>query len=424
MLTYLVWTIYTAVLFIAFFLLIIFLEHGEVRKPVKHLEKWPEITITVPAYNEENTIAQTIEALHNVDYPKEKLQIIVVNDGSQDKTREEVEKYTQYDNIKLINQENQGKGAALNTGLENTDTEFFGCVDADSYVAEDAIKNILSELDEESGGIASAMKVYNPQNFWQKLQWVEYLVGIFLRNLMEKIHAIHVTPGALGVYRTQLIKDLGGFDEESLVEDQEICFRLQKNGWNVAHSRKGDVETVAPKNLREFYGQRLRWYKGAIENLIKYRDMFLNTKYGEFGTFAIPSKLGQGVLSIFGMFIITYYFTQPLISFIREFFVIGTAALPLDQFSELTISFIATNLYWFFIGLEWVTIIFLATLIFFSSAVFFLAAIHTEEKPFSQGVLPPAIYMLWYFIVIGLMWLVSFTSIALDLMFDREKRWT
>lgn len=423
MLIYLVWGIYLVVLFISFFLLIVFLEHSEVRKPVEYLDEWPEITITVPAYNEENTIVQTVESLLSVDYPEDKLNIIVVNDGSKDKTREKAEKFEKYDNFTLINQENQGKGAALNKGLENTETEFFGCVDADSYVAEDAIKNIVSELDENAGGIASAMKVYSPQNFWQRLQWVEYLVGIFLRNLMEKIHAIHVTPGALGVYRRELIEDLGGFDEETLVEDQEICFRLQRNGWDVSHSRKGDVHTVAPKNFREFYGQRLRWYKGAIENIIKYKDMILNPKYGEFGVFAIPTKFVQGILSIFGMLIITYYFTEPIISFLRELLVIGADALTVGL-SEITASFILSNLYWFVLGLEWITITFLATLISFSIAVFYLAAIHTEEKPLSQGVLAPALYMFWYFMVIGVMWLVSFLSIALDIIFAREKRWT
>lgn len=423
MLIYGVWTIYIIVLFISFFLLIVFLENGGIRDPVEYPEKWPKVTITIPAYNEEETISDTIQSALQTEYPESKKEIIVVNDGSQDQTQKEAQKHTEKENVRLINQENQGKGAALNTGLEKAEGKIFACLDADSYLADDSLKNIVAELGEDEEGLASAMKVHKPQNFLQKLQWVEYLVGIFMRNIMDDINSIHVTPGPLSIYRTDKLREVDGFDNSSLVEDQEICFRFQENHWKVGHSRKGDSLTVAPETWKQFYNQRLRWYKGSIENIFKYKNMMLNSKYGDFGMFAVPTKLVQGVASIAGMFIISYYFLEPFFSFLRDFMVIGTDAIDLSM-SEITIPFIINTIQWFVLGLEWITITFLATLIFFSIFLFYIAALHTEEKPLEQGILAPAIYMFWYFIVIGFMWLVSFVSITLDIILDREKRWT
>lgn len=423
MLLYLVWTIYLIVLFISFFLLIIFLEEGGIKHEINWRDKWPSLTLVLPAYNEEETIGMTIESALDVDYPEDKYEIIVVNDGSTDNTKEEAEKYTDHENVTLINQKNQGKGAALNTGLENSNAEYFGCVDADSYLTENSLKNILSEIDDNAGGIASAMKVYKPQNLWQKLQWVEYIVGIFIRNLMEKINAIHVTPGPLSIYDREIIEEIGGFDEDSLVEDQEICFRLQEHDYKVNHSRLGEVFTVAPKNFKEFYNQRLRWYKGAIENILQYNNMMFNPRYGEFGVFAIPIKLGQGLLSIAGLAIISYYFLQPIFNILRETYIMGLSGI-IATIEQTTLSNILNTVYWFLISLETMTITLLGTLIAFSLFLLYVSAIHTEDNPLEQGYIAPFIYMFWYFIIVGFMWLISLISLILDIILNREKRWT
>lgn len=423
MLTYAVWAIYTLVLFITFFLLITFLEEGKVKTKIEYPENWPEVTIAIPAYNEEETIKETIETALETEYPEGKKQIIVVNDGSSDRTREKAEKLVHKENVELINQENQGKGAALNTALEEAEGEIFACLDADSYLAEDSLKNIIAELGEDNAGLASAMKVHNPQNFLQRLQWVEYLVGIFLRNIMEEINSIHVTPGPLSIYRTEKLREVDGFDNTSLVEDQEICFRFQEKHWMVGHSRKGDSYTVAPATWKEFYNQRLRWYKGSIENIFKYKKMMLNPDYGDFGVFAVPTKLAQGLLSIAGMFILGYYFLNPIYEFLKEFSILKGDFFQ-TTLSDLSIPFIISTIEWLLLGMEWVTIIFLTTLIFFSTLIFYIATVHTEENPLEHGIIAPLMYMFWYFIAVGFMWLVSFISITLDIVLDREKRWT
>lgn len=400
----------------------VFLEDGEMLSKVEFRDQWPSLTVAIPAYNEEDTISDTIQSALDAEYPGER-SIIVVNDGSQDNTSKEIEKYLADEEVNLIDQKNQGKGAALNTALDESETDLFACLDADSYLKNESLKNIVSELDEDQAGLASAMKVYNPRNLLQKLQWVEYLLGIFLRNIMEEINSIHVTPGPLSIYRTKLLKEVGGFDNESLVEDQEICFRFQKQDMKIGHSRKGESYTVAPATLKEFYNQRLRWYKGSIENIIKYREMIFNSKYGEFGVFAVPTKILQGLMSVIGLSIIGYYFLKPYVEFLQDFMILGSDAIQF-QLSDLTISNVINGLNWMVLGMDWITVLFLSTLILFSIMIFYMSTVHTEEEPLKYGVIPPLLHMLWYFIAIGLMWAVSFVSLTADIVLGRDKRWT
>jgi cellulose synthase/poly-beta-1,6-N-acetylglucosamine synthase-like glycosyltransferase len=420
MLTVLVWMLYAAVLFISFFLMIVLLEHGGIKKPVEWLAEWPSLTLIIPAYNEEETIQMTIESVLDAEYPEDKLDVIVVNDGSEDNTAEKVEPYT--DKVELINQENQGKGAALNKGLEEVETELFGCVDADSRLDEKSLKNIVSELDEDAGGIASAMKVYQPQNLLQKLQWAEYLMGIFLRNIMAFIDSIHVTPGPLSIYRSEPVKKLGGFDEDSMVEDQEICFKLQDNGWKISHSRRGEVYTVAPKTVKEFYNQRYRWYKGALQNIVKYKHMILNREYGDFGMFSIPTKIAQSALSIAALFIMSYYLVKPIFEFGQSVMRIGVEAY-ITALEMFTLSDLADTVYWGVMSIDLVSITLLLSLLLLTFILYFMTTQHTGEDMFAQGVIPILIYIFWYFLFVGAIWLIVYIDSIKDHFTPGETEW-
>lgn len=412
--------LYAAVLFISFFLLIVLLEHGGIKKPVELRDNWPKLTLIIPAYNEEDTIQMTIESILDVDYPEDRLELIVVNDGSQDSTVEKVQPYT--DKLTLINQDNRGKGAALNAGLEKVETELFGCVDADSRLKEDSLKNIVSELEEDAGGIASAMKVYQPQNLLQKLQWVEYLMGIFLRNIMGFINSIHVTPGPLSIYRTDAVENLGGFDPESLVEDQEICFKLQNNDWKISHSRGGEVYTVAPRTVREFYDQRYRWYKGALQNIVKYKHMIFNREYGDFGIFSIPTKIAQSALSVTALFIITYYLTQPIYTTVQSVQRIGIESY-ITALEMLTFSEALNTIYWALVSINMVSVTLLGSLILLTLLLYVMTVEHTEENMFAQGIIPVVIYIFWYFLFVGSIWLIVYIDSLKDHITPGESEW-
>jgi cellulose synthase/poly-beta-1,6-N-acetylglucosamine synthase-like glycosyltransferase len=411
-----VWLLYAAVIYVTIFSLLIFLENGRLKQQVEWLEKWPTVTLAVPAYNEEDSIAMTLESILDVDYPEDKLEVIVVDDGSQDDTAEVVKNYTDDKRVKLIEQENKGKGGALNTALEASESVFFGCVDADSRLKDDSVKNIISNFDDDTAAIASAMKVYEPSNLLQKIQWMEYLVGIFMRNILGMINAIYVTPGPLSIYRRDVVEDMGGFDEESLVEDQEICFRLQKHHWKVKHSRKGEVYTIAPDNLRGYYNQRRRWYRGSLENMIKYKEMIFNRDYGDFGMFALPQNLLNIGLSMIVVFLMVYLTLQPLVTLFNQFLEIGFDAF---MFSIPTFHELLKSVYWSILSTRFLSSILLGSLFSMSFFLAYLSARHTEESLLDQGVIPMLIYLAWYVIFTGVMWIL----VVLEVLLDRDGGW-
>ena len=405
-----IWFLYLGMGFVSLLFLLVFLEADSFRKSRERPDEWPSVTICTPAYNEEDTIAMTIESVLDVDYPEDKLDYVVVNDGSTDRTREEIEKF---DDVNAVHQENQGKGAAVNKALHRSDSDLFAVVDADSYLGEDSLKNIIAEMDDDMEGIASAMKVKDPGNLLQKAQRVEYIVSIFLRKTLGIVDSIQVAPGPLSVYRRETLEGLGGFDPESRVEDQEICFRLHDRGLKLGHSWSGEVYTVAPDSLKKFYNQRYRWQRGSMEEMINYRHMILNPKYGEFGFLGIPLKLLQSVLSTIGFLLIIYTTLKPLANIIGNL---------LDQglsFIELGGGELLEQAYWTVLGLEGTTVVMFIYLTAVSLATAFLAGRHTREPIFKHGVLPAGIYLFFYFYIIVPIWL----KVYFDMLVGREKGW-
>lgn len=412
------WLLYGAILYTTIFTIMVFLESGRLKQEVEWLDEWPSVSIVIPAYNEEGSIAMTIESVLDVDYPKDKMEVIVVDDGSQDNTAEIARGYTDDERVQVISQENKGKGGALNTGLEAAEGKFLACVDADSHLTQESVKNIVSGFEEDVGAIASAMKVYQPENWIQKIQWLEYMVGIFMRNIMGIIDAINVTPGPLSIYRREVIEELGGFDEDSLVEDQEICFRLQESQWKVNHSRKGEVYTLAPPTFRKLLDQRKRWYRGSMENAIKYRHMIFNSDYGDFGFFGIPSNIAMAVLSVFALFLIAFLTLQPVYSIFLSVMEHGPEFFTFSV-SSLSISVLLNQIYWGILNIRFINVLLLAFLFSLSFVVAYLAAKHTEESLFEQGIFFTFIYLAWYVFFIGFAWLVVFY----EMLRDSDRGW-
>ena len=294
-------TYFLLLFFAIFWLLVLFFPENENKK--KKIVGTPFFTVIVPAYNEEKSIVETLVSIIKLDYPKDKIEVIVVNDGSTDTTQHLVEEFIAENpgnDIRLINQNNQGKGHALNVGLEIARGEYYACLDADSFISPNAIKEMLPyfQADENVASVCPLLKVRKPGSVLQKVQWTEYLVNMFYKLLNSKIDCIHVTPGPFSVYRTKIIKDLGGYDEKTITEDLEIAIRLQKHHYKLVQTFDAVVETVAPNSLRTLFKQRIRWYKGSVDNTINYRKIMFNKEYGDFGFLRMPTIILSGVIAI------------------------------------------------------------------------------------------------------------------------------
>ncbi len=286
-------------LYVQVFFLITFLENR--RKIVTRTAKialanYPKVTITVPCWNEESTIEKTVHSLLGLNYPKDKLEIFLVDDGSQDNTWNVLQKFTSYSNIKVFRKENGGKHTALNLGLDNSTGEYFGCLDADSIADPESLIRIMSyfEKDQATMAVAPSIIVNNPKTIIQKAQKAEYDMAVYVKKMLAFLGAIHVTPGPLTIFKIQVFKDLGQYRKAHNTEDMEIAYRMQTHGYKIEQCNDAYVYTNTPPTVKKLYKQRIRWIYGFINNTIDYRKFLFKKKYGHFSTFTVPS----GIISI------------------------------------------------------------------------------------------------------------------------------
>lgn len=282
-------------LFFEVFLLITYFEiKGDLALEKELLSKeppyFPTVTIVVPCYNEEKTVIGTIESLLSLDYPKEKLSLLVVDDGSTDNTRKIVEeRFSHNPQIQIFTKENGGKHTALNFAIEKADSELIGCLDADSFVDKDALRRMVPFFAREDVmAVTPSVKIWKPKSILQHIQKVEYSWGVLLRRLLSALNALYVTPGPFSIFRTKVFKEIGGYRHAHHTEDMEMALRMQKNGYKIVNSHSAHVYTVGPEKLKGLYKQRVRWTYGFLNNVIDYKHMFLNKKYGNIGLFILP----------------------------------------------------------------------------------------------------------------------------------------
>src|SRR3989338_10192495 len=292
--TFLLLSVYAQVFFF-----VTFLENRKkiiVRKGKIKLANYPAVTVVVPCWNEERTVYRTVQSLLNLNYPQDKLQIFLIDDGSTDSTWAILNKFAKYPNIQIFRKENGGKYTALNLGLAHLETEFFGCLDADTLVDPESLSRIMSyfEGDPTVMAIAPSVTVYNPKNFLQNAQKVEYFMGVYLKKMLGFLWAINVTPGPLTIFRKKVFDDLGPYRHGHNTEDMEIAYRMQKNKYRIEHCNDAYVYTNTPTTIKKLYRQRLRWIYGFINNTIDYRSVLFKKQYGNFSLFTLP----MGVISI------------------------------------------------------------------------------------------------------------------------------
>ncbi|MDQ3090032.1 MAG: glycosyltransferase [bacterium] len=293
-------TLFTSLFFEVFLLINFFEIREEVRLEkaliLSEVASYPTVTIIVPCFNEERTILSTLNSLLGLDYPKDKLSIIVVDDGSTDSTQQVLSNYNTHSQIRIFSKENGGKYTALNFALTKIESEFVGCLDADSFVDSLALKKIIPKFnDEKVMAVTPSIHVFEPKTVLQRVQRIEYNWGILFRRVLASINGLYVTPGPFSIFRTQMLKEIGGYRHAHQTEDMELALRMHRNGLKISISQEAHIFTIAPAQLKGLYKQRVRWTYGFLKNAIDYKDMYFNKKYGTLGLFVLP----LATLSIF-----------------------------------------------------------------------------------------------------------------------------
>lgn len=268
-------------------------------------EKQLKVSIIIPAYNEEKTIVSTIKSILSTNYPKDLFEVIVVDDGSKDKTYALAKKFASSINpkVKIFTKSNGGKGSALNLGIKHAGGEIIITMDADTFVSPDSVRKMMNYFySKDVMSVTPSMGVYEPKNIWQRVQQIEYYLGVFLRKSFASLNAIHVTPGAFSAYRKEFFEKYGGYDETNITEDLEIALRIQSKGFIIENASEAVIYTRGPMTFKTLLVQRRRWYTGLVKNLWAYRHLF-GFKRGPLGYLTLP----LAIVAIFSsMFLTTY----------------------------------------------------------------------------------------------------------------------
>ncbi|MBI2084013.1 MAG: glycosyltransferase family 2 protein [Candidatus Aenigmarchaeota archaeon] len=276
----------------------------------------PRVTVLVPAYNERENIASTLENLLAVDYPKSKLEIIVIDDGSKDNTFEIAQRFKSK-HLKVIRKRNSGKASTLNYGIRLAKHDFVAVMDADSFLDKNALRQCMACFDDEKvAAVTSHILVKRTKGLWEKLQDIEYMIVAAMRKAEEYVNIIAVTPGPLGVYRKKDLVKVGGFDEKNLIEDVEIAWRLLKHGYKIRMAFDAMVYSIYPDNLKMWWRQRKRWVIGGLQTFFKYSHTMFDRKSHGVGNFIVPASLIGYILALLGTSIFSYIILSRLMNFL------------------------------------------------------------------------------------------------------------
>lgn len=394
-----------------FFLVTFFEKKNKIilRKGTFELDEYHGVTIIVPCYNEANTIKGTIDSLLDLDYPKDKLQLIIVDDGSKDNTWEIIKQFENKPNIKVFHKKNGGKYTALNLGLEKVQTPFVGCLDADSFVDSQALKRIMTYFNDlDTMAVAPSVVVYSPKNILQGAQKAEYDMAIYTKKMLAFLGGIHVTPGPFSIFRKKVFDDLGPYRHAHNTEDQEIALRMQENHYKIEHCPDAYVYTVAPSSVIKLYRQRSRWIYGFIRNVLDYRRLLFKKEFGTIAFFTLPSGM-ISVLSVIFLFGMVLYNIFNFIS--KKIIQINTIGIEHTVYSQ------SFNFDFFFFDTK--AIFFVSIILYISVIVALLLGRNMLEGRFRFSF--DILYFVIIYSVIAPFWLLK---AILNVLRSKESSWT
>ena len=294
-------------LFSTLFFLTTYIEKNGEQKKRKKAKKHPKISVIIPAYNESKNIVRSIKSALKVNYPKNKLEVIVVDDGSKDDTFKQAKKIKSR-LVRVFTKRHGGKARAVNYGIKKSTGKIIMVLDADTFPDKNCFKNIVGYFDDPKIMAALPLiKIWKPKNLIEKCQAMEYTIMALIKKTFSFMGSMNCAPAGAFI-RKSFLKKHGLFATNTLTEDFEMGMRIQSKDYQIAHSLESQVYTITPNNIKLLVRQRVRWSYGSLENIFKYRYM-LSPKYGDLGLFFLPIQL----------------FSIGLISFLFLYFIIKLA---------------------------------------------------------------------------------------------------
>jgi biofilm PGA synthesis N-glycosyltransferase PgaC len=253
------------------------------RKPIR-LEDYPDITVLIAAYNEEENIDDTLDGIVAQGY-RGNIRVLVVDDGSTDGTANVVQRYSdQHEWVELIQQvPNKGKAAALNRGLQEVKTDLTITLDADGRLFKFALENLVERYlsdPSHTAVVAGAVLARNGRNsIMAKMQEWDYFLGIgSVKRVQSMYHGTMVAHGAFSLYRTDVLREQGGW-KEVVGEDIVLTWGIHEDGYRVGFAEDAVLFTCVPEKFNIWAKQRMRWSRGMIEAFKYHWKLLFTPRY-------------------------------------------------------------------------------------------------------------------------------------------------
>ncbi|MFI5764186.1 bifunctional polysaccharide deacetylase/glycosyltransferase family 2 protein [Streptomyces sp. NPDC051563] len=255
-----------------------------------------KVTVLVPAYNERECIANTLNSLAVSDQP---IEVIVIDDGSSDGTADIVEAMN-LPFVRLIRKANGGKSSALNTGIAAASHEIIVMMDGDTVFEPSTVRELVQPFgDPGIGAVAGNAKVGNRDSLIGAWQHIEYVLGHNLdRRMYDMLGVIQTIPGAVGAFRKEALRRVGGMSDDTLAEDTDITIAVLCDGWRIVYAEHARAWTEAPASLQQLWSQRYRWSYGSMQAMWKHRAAVTSRgPAGRFGRIGLPLVVLFGVVA-------------------------------------------------------------------------------------------------------------------------------
>ncbi len=254
----------------------------------------PFVSILVPVYNEEKVVTESIKSLLELNYPN--YEIIIINDGSTDKTKQVAETLVGYQKgkysdvkVTLLSKPNGGKAKALNAGIRLSKAELVLCMDGDSQLSPDSVKLAVRHFsNREIGAVAGNVKVLNRGKLFTDLQALEYIEGLNMaRSAQSFVRLVNIIPGPIGFFRKKAIEEAGFYSSDTFAEDADLTLKILANGWKIYYEPNSISFTEAPAKLQQLLKQRYRWTRGIIQSIRKHKKLLINPSINFGDTFIL-----------------------------------------------------------------------------------------------------------------------------------------
>ncbi|MGF1761401.1 poly-beta-1,6 N-acetyl-D-glucosamine synthase [Photobacterium sagamiensis] len=237
------------------------------------LAEYPRVSIMVPCYNEGANVDETIgHLLQNQDYPN--FEIVAINDGSKDDTGARLDRIAAKDSrLMVVHQENQGKAAGLNNGIQYASGEYLVCIDGDALLDKNASRWMVQHFQNypRVGAVTGNPRVRTRSTIIGKIQTGEFSSIIGLIKRAQRIYGtVFTISGVVCAFRKTAINEIGGWSTDMITEDIDVSWKLQMKDWQIHFEPQARCWVLMPETLPGLYKQRLRWAQGGAEVFLKY----------------------------------------------------------------------------------------------------------------------------------------------------------